>query len=278
MYFLDHALDYIIPKPKPNFLTELDDDIFRCVLDYLYVPDMLKLRLTSKEICQRIDNPSIWRALIFKNCPQWLNDSEHPRIIYQRYIDCTQYYSEYSEPGEILRKLLIGAPINYKCLSCAIIDHLIDIVKLLLKFGADVNHKDGYGTPLMCVVHSRPVCNGENCKEKIVKLLIDSGAKFDILYNGIPVLYQAVFQGGIDLVKILLEADAPLTYSNFQYKKVFTIMCERNNHRNEVQKGLELLTEYSFNEIIKKSSDYLEFSKTRTVRDVAKEFGLEIYF
>ncbi|XP_071482918.1 ankyrin repeat and KH domain-containing protein mask-like, partial [Diadema antillarum] len=96
----------------------------------------------------------------------------------------------------------------------------VDLVKLLLEYGADTNAQSSAGnTPLMYA------CNGGH--EEIVKLLLDQGANIeDHNENGHTPLMEAASSGHVNIAKILLEKGAGInTHSNEFKESALTLAC-----------------------------------------------------
>lgn len=89
----------------------------------------------------------------------------------------------------------------------AVFDRNIEIVKLLIEAGADVNAKTDSSeelTPLMCAVMAS--------SSEIVTLLIEAGANVNICSNESTALTMAVEKPAI--VKLLIEAGADVNFSD----------------------------------------------------------------
>ncbi|XP_054773946.2 ankyrin repeat domain-containing protein 17-like isoform X1 [Lytechinus pictus] len=100
----------------------------------------------------------------------------------------------------------------------------VDIVKLLLEYGADANAQSSAGnTPLMYA------CNGGH--EEIVKILLDQGANIeDHNENGHTPLMEAASSGHVNIAKILLEKGAGInTHSNEFKESALTLACYKGH-------------------------------------------------
>ena len=119
-------------------------------------------------------------------------------------------------------------------LHIAAVEGRSDLVKLLIKFGADVNHKDSAGhTALMCAafgatLRSAPVWLASSFYEidedddlfrmmgsehhQAAKLLLEAGANVNAQGKdcGLTVLMIAALGGNVELTKLLLERHADL--------------------------------------------------------------------
>ena len=110
----------------------------------------------------------------------------------------------------------------------------VDLVKILIKHGANVTQRDTIGfTPL----HTAAL---ENCT-KNVEILIQNGADTNVtnIQEFTPLLY-ALWQGNVEMVKILLENNAdpeipkddpysgrilnPLTYARYREKDLVPLL------------------------------------------------------
>ncbi|UNE35905.1 ankyrin repeat domain-containing protein [Vermiphilus pyriformis] len=91
-------------------------------------------------------------------------------------------------------------------LSCAVKENKIDVAKLLIKWGADINRRDSQGnTPLI----------EANCHSDLpmVQLLINLGADVNISDNdGWTPLHCAVAKGNENAVSLLYDAGADINY------------------------------------------------------------------
>ena len=100
---------------------------------------------------------------------------------------------------------------NQTALGAACLNSYDELVTVLIEeFGADVNKvKDTGLTPLSCA------CEVGNVN--IVKILLKYGAKVDISPEsiGVPPLMEAAFLGDLEIIKILLEHGALKASCNF---------------------------------------------------------------
>jgi hypothetical protein len=92
--------------------------------------------------------------------------------------------------------------------SPLMIANSIEVVNLLINYGADINFQDNYGrTPLMIYTYFFSL--GESRYENIFSLLIERGADINIRDNlGRTALYYALFWTRLSVVKILIENGA----------------------------------------------------------------------
>lgn len=122
-------------------------------------------------------------------------------------------------------------------ISHALQIHRLDIVKLLLNYGANVNEpsmneKNPYNTPLMIASW------GGELEE--VKLLIENGACINQQDkgNGFTALIKATYQKRVDIVRYLLEQGADTTISSFEKKTALDYAYDRNSQEIiEILKG-----------------------------------------
>lgn len=91
-------------------------------------------------------------------------------------------------------------------LAVAIMYSDIDIVKLLIKNGADVN----------IMIQDKPllVYASSFGDIGIIKLLIENGANVNVLDNENPIILQALIYGNNELVKLLIEYGANIEFEN----------------------------------------------------------------
>ena len=112
-------------------------------------------------------------------------------------------------------------------ISHAIQIHNLEIIKLLLENGANVNEpssndKNPYNTPLMIAAW------GGKLEE--VKLLVENGACINQQDkgNGFTALIKATYQKQVDIVKFLLEKNADTTICSFERKTALDYAYEKN--------------------------------------------------
>ncbi|MGO4877556.1 ankyrin repeat domain-containing protein [Pedobacter psychrotolerans] len=109
--------------------------------------------------------------------------------------------------------------IGYSPLAFAVINGHIDVVNLLIKFGADVNIQDIDGkSPLHYLGDDNPDSKGNQLE--IAKSLIENGASISLLdnYKNNPLIAIVSYPGEdevrIPLVKLLLENGADINHQN----------------------------------------------------------------
>ena len=99
---------------------------------------------------------------------------------------------------------IINHEVGRNTLNHAIITGQIDIVKLFIQFGSDLNSKDKYDRNYLYVAVN-------NNKYDITKLLLEHGAEVTapISYGNIGrVLHVACYNGNIELITLLLKFGA----------------------------------------------------------------------
>ena len=142
----------------------------------------------------------------------------------------------------------------------------INIFKLLLENGADINKDGRYGSVLTDYIYE----NGDDVSFEYIQFLIDSGA--DINYEGnnqYTPLMQAIISGTIyrlELIKFLLDKGA----NNFEFYEEdngynaihFAVnigSSYKNNIENEVYQIVKLLVDAGAN-VNARTSEYSEYS------------------
>ena len=119
-----------------------------------------------------------------------------------------------------------GADVNLgsRCLGTALLraadcNH-VDVVRLLLEFGAEVDRRDGSGrTPLIAACRE-----GEEGHDEVVRVLLDAGADVDANEEtGKRALYYACAAGHTSTAKLLLDrgADASARHGRDPFRPVF---------------------------------------------------------
>ncbi len=148
-----------------------------------------------------------------KNHPL-VEDFVHSLLV-DKYRNTQLFYAVYKGHLEIVKLLLEkGANVNAKDkygdtpLLRATKQRHLEIVKLLLDKGADVNEKDKYGdTPLLSAVEIDHL--------EIVKLLLEKGANVNAKnMNGYTPLMRATENGHLEMVKLLLDRGANVNEKN----------------------------------------------------------------
>ena len=150
-------------------------------------------------------------------------------------------------------------PVNTKLTPLHLTSKL-EIVKLLVENGADINKCDGCGqTPLHIYTGGRSLdFLGEIKKENSVKLLsyaIKKGAEINVLdeYNFSP-LHRAVETGNLDVVKVLVENGADVNISSQGKGRGTPIMWIAKIEGNPdiarylIDKGADLKVKNTYNE------------------------------
>lgn len=113
------------------------------------------------------------------------------------------------------------------------IEHFhVDVVKLLISYKANLNGLDYYKR---LPIHY--VAPGKTGNQEIFELLINNGVSVDSKYNGITMLYQAVEDNEIEIIKYLLSLKAsPFVPSlipktniyQYVYQSPFELACKDN--------------------------------------------------
>lgn len=201
-------------------LTALPAEIQEMIFDRLLPNTLINLMLTNSEynetsVPYRLGR---WKTLRehFKHIPimtENLNDMVDLDDV-DKYLFSAVEFSYVPEIKILLqdKRFHINNVINYKSfdegqtiLTRAVIAGSYNIVKLLIDFGADVDHKDFYGnTPLMYTVRGR----GLEPKEYInsAELLIHAGADINIANNcGDTVLIRSIQEESKDIIGLIID-------------------------------------------------------------------------
>ena len=111
----------------------------------------------------------------------------------------------------------------------------LEMVQVLLDFGADVNGKNNFGaTPLPFATQ------GRFSDPRVVRLLLDHGADPNVLtWNGIPSLHQASRRGRVEIARLLIERGASVEAQDKEGRTALDVAS--GERRNEIVK---LLTEH----------------------------------
>ena len=128
----------------------------------------------------------------------------------------------------------------YICLQASSSGHL-EIVKLLLSHGADVNAQSSSGnTPLMYACASGHA--------EVVRSLLEAGANVeDHNENGHTPLMEAASAGHVEVAKILLEFGAGInTHSNEFKESALTLACYKGML---YMHGIELISRNDFKKL-----------------------------
>ena len=107
----------------------------------------------------------------------------------------------------------------------------LEIVKLLVSYGADVNAIDNYRIPII----SRAVVSRDI---NIIRFLIDNGADIESAespdkgsqYSSIDLLYYPIIEGRLDIVKLLLENGAKASLEDRPGDVLSTTVARGNLH------------------------------------------------
>ena len=96
---------------------------------------------------------------------------------------------------------------GYTPLTVALNKSNIDMIELLLRYGAKPNMPNSYG--LTALVKSSACGYSE-----IVQMLLDNGAKPNLFSNGYSALVEASYHGYCDIIEILLNYGADINITN----------------------------------------------------------------
>ena len=107
----------------------------------------------------------------------------------------------------------------------------LEIVKLLVSYGADVNAIDNYRIPVI----SRAVVSRDI---NIIRFLIDNGADIESAespdkgsqYSSIDLLYYPIIEGRLEIVKLLLENGAKASLEDRPEELLYTTVARGNLH------------------------------------------------
>ncbi|PWF94104.1 ankyrin repeat domain-containing protein [Spiroplasma poulsonii] len=129
---------------------------------------------------------------------------------------------------------------NYTALALAVLNNHIDIVKLLIENGAEINFgvttwvnyvKNANSTPLILA--------SQNGHTEIVKLLIENGAEINHKNQfGNTPLILASQNGHTEIVKLLIENGAKINHKN-QFGNTPLILASQNGHTEIVKLLIE---------------------------------------
>ena len=107
----------------------------------------------------------------------------------------------------------------------------LEIVKLLVSYGADVNAIDNYRIPII----SRAVVSRDI---NMIRFLIDNGADIESAespdkgsqYSSIDLLYYPIIEGRLEIVKLLLENGAKASLEDRPEELLYTTVARGNLH------------------------------------------------
>ena len=101
-----------------------------------------------------------------------------------------------------------AVPSGGPALHAAIAKSDLELVRILIEGGADVNARDTFGEP---VLHAA-ITEGD---AGMVSLLVDAGAKVNASDTfGEPALHRAILKGDRNIVRILVDAGADINATN----------------------------------------------------------------
>ncbi len=96
--------------------------------------------------------------------------------------------------------------------SVGVNENSLNVAKVLLEFGADVNAENNYGDTALyeLVYHHQPGHFSYNEQLERAQFLIDNGAKIDTIFNGKPKssLHMAAYRNAKDMCVLLLKNGA----------------------------------------------------------------------
>lgn len=130
-------------------------------------------------------------------------------------------------------KLLIARGINvnlknkigWTAIRMAIVNRDKDMMSLLIKSGADVNIKYGGGRTLLHIAAYSNYCD-------IVKLLIESGADINVGdEHGITAIHAFCYKDNIEMVKFCLDNNADIDSRDNRYFTPLSLACLRCNQK-----------------------------------------------
>lgn len=108
-------------------------------------------------------------------------------------------------------------------------DGKYEMVRLLLDYGANVNHKSYYGITALMFASTHG-------HYEIIKLLLDKGASVNEVDHDSrhSALMTAAYEGHIQVVKLLLERGANINFKNSYEDTALSCACEKD-HKNVVE-------------------------------------------
>lgn len=149
----------------------------------------------------------------------------------------------------------------------------LEIIKLLVRYGADINAIDNYGIPVI----SRAVLSRDI---NIIRFMIDNGADIESAespdkgsqYNPIDLLYYPIIEGRLDIVKLLLENGAKVSLEDRPGNVLSTTVARGNLHM------AQFLIEYGIDVNARShgGKTALFFSKTRRMTQFLIDNGAEV--
>ncbi len=128
---------------------------------------------------------------------------------------------------------------SYSAFFMAIENQCVDVVRVFIKKGINVNNRDG---GVVSIWSAAQVGNIE-----IIQLLIEQGADLNSpnFFSGTP-LYIAAFNGHLEAVKMLIENGANIEEGNWQPNSTFAIARQRDFQiKKEIITGLFIPSESS---------------------------------
>uniref|UniRef100_A0A6G6AD42 Ankyrin repeat-containing protein n=1 Tax=Borely moumouvirus TaxID=2712067 RepID=A0A6G6AD42_9VIRU len=128
------------------------------------------------------------------------------------------------------------SPLILACTACW---SSIEIIKLLIEFGADVNYCNNDESVLMKSLMLKPN-NSKNNNIQIIKLLIESGVDLNMqnIYGWTALMLVCKYSdinNNIDIVKLLIESGANLNIQNIYIMSALAIACEFINTTSNIE-------------------------------------------
>ncbi|KAG6355984.1 hypothetical protein INS49_015369 [Diaporthe citri] len=149
------------------------------------------------------------------------------------------------DDGELVEMLLeAGANLEFEnknkvtVFTIAVYRGQKEVVKLLLKRGVDINHRDVWDyTPLLVSIQSKAPASTE-----VMRLLVDSGANLnDRLPGDSTVLHVAMWEADLDKVRILLEFHTSIDVHSQDSDGDTPLLVSTNWDRPQIVECLKLL-------------------------------------
>ena len=249
----DHEEEQESPK---SFLESCSKDIIGYIMSFLEAEGVLALGKTSKKMFLISTSEAVWRTLVqrvFGVAKDSFFDKERTymsvfmeesafkkRKTRKTLFGCISQFGARSLSGDIagVRCLLrSGADVNQKDgfgqsvlnFACSFGRSHIDIVQLLVLKGADVNLQDASGWfPLLKAVS----CNSLEA----VRILLDGGADVNQDFCAWTSLHDAAYAGYQDIARLLLERGARVNQRCSEGRTALYYSCEQG--RDELTKML----------------------------------------
>jgi ankyrin repeat protein len=210
---------------------------------------MKKLQLSSKRISKKKYYKLVQAANNgnLKKVEHWLGKGVPVDYVWKRenYICCSYIPpitalaaaidNDYLDIAEVLLKAGANTSIEYEGLTPlhqAVNNCNIKAVILLLNYDVDVDERDGNNmTPLHRAIQNR-------ASKKIVKVLLEAGAKVNVRSNDNNILWLICYKGYIDMAKILM------TYANEKIDTKKLYECKNEKGKKFIGNLSETAIEY----------------------------------